>query len=476
MSREDLIQKAKNFAIQVHEGHKRISGENYYEHTFRVYEKLRKIGIEEENTLIAAILHQTPDVSREIEPLIEKKFGKDVLNIVRSYKKLSDTNIERDTPNNFNEKYIMQAYINMAGDLRTLVIRLADKIDNLETSFALPKEKRVSSAQKALYLYSPLARIIGLSRFAIQLENSAFKILNPGEFSYIKRLIDRKVPYITKALNETQSILKEIFDEQKIEAKFQQRIKHVYGIYRKATYYKSKDKEVGKNFENIYDIAAMRIIVNNADDCYLVENILKNLLDNIPEERNDYIRTPRHTGYKSIHNVFKLTRTIKAEIQIRTNEMHDKAEYGPASHLLYKIADKDTRSSAAEKFREYLQENPYWFKELQFISMEQALNSYKPTTPFSKFVYAFTPKGDIIEIPKGATLIDFAYAVHSSLGHSCIGGFANGQLVKISYEIKDGDQIEIKTLKSKTKPSPDWLNIAKTSKAKGAIRKALKLD
>jgi guanosine-3',5'-bis(diphosphate) 3'-pyrophosphohydrolase len=475
MSRDDLVQKAKEFAIQVHEGHKRASGENYYEHTFRVYDKLRDAGIEEEVTLIAGILHQALDFSNALEPEIEKRFGPDVLKIVKIYRKLSETNIEGTTPKNFNEKYIIQTYINMAEDVRALVIRLADKIDNLETSFALPKEKRIDNAQKALYFYSPLARLMGMSRLAIQLENNAFKILQPGEYAHLEKFMKKRGAKLTKALTETEQFIKSILEENGIRAKVYFRIKHLYGIYRKQAYLMSKGVTVGKNLENIYDIGAMRIIVDSEDQCYIVENLLKEYIECLPDERDDYIRIPRHTGYKSIHNIFKLTRDIFVEIQIRTKDMHEQAEFGPASHLLYKIGDKDRKSGAVEKFKSYLKDNPFWFKDMHFLSMENTLAGYRPNTPFSKYVYAFTPKGDIIELPKGSNLIDFAYAVHTTLGHSCIGGFANSQMVKLTYEIKDGDHIEIKTLKNKHKPSPDWIKIVKTTKARAHIRKALKL-
>lgn len=477
MSRDDLIKKAKQFAIQVHEGHKRASGENYYEHTFRVYEKLKEVGIEEENTLLASILHQTLDFSDALEPEIEKRFGPEILSIVRGYKKLSNTTIATSAtdPKDLNERYIMQAYINMADDIRTLVIRIADKVDNLDTSFALPKEKRVANAQKALYFYSPLARIIGMSRLAVQLENSAFRILYPGEYSRLDSIMSKKAIKIKKVMEDTQNVIRSLLEEKGINAKTYYRIKHLYGIFRKSNYLLSKGTDPGKDFSKIYDVGAMRIIVETDEQCYLVEQLLMSLLESIPDARDDYIYQPRHTGYRSLHNVFKFSRDVWAEVQIRTQEMHEQAEFGPASHLLYKIGDKDTKLGVVEKFKKYTKENPFWFKDLHFLQMEKELAGYKPNTPFSKYVYAFTPKGDIIELPKGATLVDFAYALHTKLGHSCIGGFVNGQMVKLDYEIKDGDEVEIKVLKNKKKPSLDWLNIVKTTKAKSYIRKALKV-
>jgi GTP diphosphokinase / guanosine-3',5'-bis(diphosphate) 3'-diphosphatase len=475
VSSENNIEKAKKTAAQIHKGHKRATGEDFHEHTIRVYEKLKNVGIRDEVTLVASILHQALDVSAEIEKEIEDKFGLEVVKLIKNYTKLRGANIERNTPRNFNERYIMQTYINMADDVRTLVIRLADKIDNLETSFVLPKEKRLSNAEKALYFYSPLARIIGMGKLAVQLEDSAFKILHPGEYAHLRKKLSKRTEHINKAVEDVEKMTRSLLKEKSINPKIYHRMKHLYGIYRKASYYKSKGKKVGKNYENIFDIAGMRVIVDTVENCYLVENLLSELLDYIPEARDDYIRHPRETGYKSLHNTFKIANDLYIEIQIRTQEMHELCEFGPASHLLYKIGDKDSKSSAVEKFKDYLKENPYWFKDLNFWEIEKALVEYNPQTPFSKYVYAFTPKGDIIELPKGATIIDFAYAVHSKLGDSCIGGFVNSQMVKLNHEIKDGDIVEIKTQKSKTKPSSDWLKLVKTSRAKTHIRKALKM-
>jgi GTP diphosphokinase / guanosine-3',5'-bis(diphosphate) 3'-diphosphatase len=192
MSSENNIEKAKEFAIRIHEGHKRASGEDFHIHTIRVYEKLVEVGIKDETTLIAAILHQAFNESNEPEKELEKEFGPEVLKLVKNYTKLRSKNIETTTPKNFNERYIMQAYINMADDVRALVIRLADKIDNLETSIALPKSKRIAIAEKALYFYSPLARIIGMGKLAIQLENNAFKLLNPGDYAHINKMLKKR--------------------------------------------------------------------------------------------------------------------------------------------------------------------------------------------------------------------------------------------------------------------------------------------
>ena len=351
------IEEAIQVAKQLHEGHKRASGEYFYEHTIRVYDKLKKLGVKDEDTLIAAILHQALEIGPAVEAEIAKKFGPDVLKMIQNYKKLSDIKIEQDSPKKYNEKYVLQTYINTADDIRTLVIRLADKIDNLETSFALSKEKRLDNAHKALYFYAPLARIIGMGKLAVQLENNAFKIMFPGDYRHLERIINKRLPKIDKTTYELEKLIRSLLEEHNINAKIYCRTKHLYGIFRKANYWRSMGRNPGRNYENMHDLVGMRIVVNNEEECYFVENTLNQLLEAVEDQRKDYIRKPKQSGYKSIHNVYKVTKDIWVEIQIRTTQMNDLAEFGPAAHLLYKIGDKDSDSKAVHKFKKYLMEN-----------------------------------------------------------------------------------------------------------------------
>ncbi len=468
------IVKARQFAKQLHKDHKRLSGESYFDHVERVYTKLKNYKIMEETTLIAAYLHHTLDFSDEAAIEIEKVFGKEIVEVVKNFKKLAKTKIGKDSPKEFNERYIIQTYINLSNDLRTLVIRLADKIDNLENSWVLPKEKREYVAERALYLYAPLAKIIGMSAMSTELETQAFKILEPDKYAAINTLLEKRLPYINKFFSEVEPFLKSVFQEHKID-KFtiQTRTKGIYSTYRKAAYYESKGRNPGKNFENIYDVAAMRVIVDTVENCYVVENILNTLWTSLQTERDDYIKNPRANGYQSIHNIYEVEKGFYIEVQIRTFDMHEENEYGIASHLIYKLSDKGGASLATTKFQTYLQEKPGWFKELNFWEAEKALAKYKPKLPFSKNIYTFTPKGDIIELPEAATPVDFAYAVHSKLGNSCVGAFVNGAIASLSSKLENGDLVEIKTLSSRKKPSSDWLKFVKTKKARDAIRKAL---
>ncbi|MFA6982202.1 MAG: TGS domain-containing protein [Patescibacteria group bacterium] len=470
----DSIERALRLSQQLHQNHKRLSGGSFFEHTKRTYEELVAHGIKDENTLTASLLHHALDFPGETEKEIEKAFGEDVLGIIKRYKKLSESHIGKGVTGTFNEKYIIQAYINLSEDLRTLVIRIADKLENLKHSWDLPKEQRIYIAERALYLYAPLAKITFLSGFSKDLENEAFKILNPREYFQLEKNIKSRSAQIYRTLEEIDTFLKSVLDEKGMSGfEITHRIKHLYSIYRKAKYYESIGINPGKKFENIHDLAGMRIIVNSIDECYMVETILKDLWDDIPEERDDYIEKPRSSGYQSIHGTYKIGRNLYAEVQIRTHEMNEKNEYGATSHLLYKIGDKGGESKATEEFKKYLKKNPFWFKELNFWEAEKTLSEYKPATPFSENIYTFTPKGDIIELPVGATPVDFAYSVHSKIGHSCVGSIVNGKISALDKALENGDLVEIKTIKSKNKPSTDWLNFVKTKKARDGIRKGL---
>ncbi len=463
------IQKAKNFTKTLHSKDFRLSGENVYEHTLRVHNKLREAGVTDENILIAALLHQAPTYSNEILKEIDKNFGKEIESIVRSYNVLSHIKVAHEGTQGINEKYIIQTYLNLAKDLRVLLIRLADKADNIETAFALTRKHRKLVAERALYVYAPITRLLGLSILTKDLENGAFKVLYPKEHFLIENAIKERKPTIDKFFKGNIPVVRDLLREQGIKADLTYRIKHVYGIHRKAKHLANKElKKIGKDYSGVYDIAAMRVIVDTEENCYKAEALLCELWDHVVEVRDDYIKNPKPSGYRSIHNHHIVDNDMQIEIQIRTKEMHEINEYGPASHFYYKVG---------ENLKKNLSKNPDWLKELanwrEAQTKDEKDNSLEH---FSDRVFAFTPKGDIIQLPKGATIIDFAYEVHTGVGNSCIGAAVNGEIEKLDYQIQNGDQIEIRTLSSKKKPSRDWLDFAKTSKARAHIRKTLRLD
>lgn len=461
MDERNLVEKAKTIAQKYHKDQKRESGESLYNHLESVLQKMIEAKIEDENVLASALLHHLPRATNDALEIIKNEINSEVAKIVELYHNLSQKELKKETPKKFNEHYIIQTYINLAKDMRVLVLALANQCDNIETAFALPSDKKQEVAEKTLFLYAPISKMLGTSVFTKTLEDESFKILNPSTYAKIQRAVQEKSEQIQKFFEEAIPILSEFLKEKGIEATIQHRIKNLYSIYRKSERYKAKGIEVGQNLEPIYDIGAMRIITNTLEEVYMIEDILKSLWDQIPHLRDDYIQKPRPTGYRSLHNTFTVEKGLNIEIQIRTWEMHEEAEYGVCSHLFYKIG---------EKFKNELEKNPNWVKDLNYYQ------AYDKATikHFGDNVYAFTPKGDIIELPRGSTVLDFAYHVHTQIGNSCAGAKINGKIAKLDTIVKDGDVVEILLDRSRRKPSKDWLNIVKTKKAYWEVLKGLK--
>ncbi len=466
----EKIQKAHEFANRKLSLIKRLAGDTFFDHTRRVYEILIQGEVAEETTLVSALLHNI-ELTEPIQKEILELFGEDVLMILKSYQKLANLTIDNTNPT--NEAYAIQAFIKTSGDMRVIAVRIADKIDNVNTSLALGKDQRIASCNKALFFYAPLAKLLGLGLLASQLEDAAFKVLYPGEFYKIDKHLARKEPTLLSSMQEAVTFINDILSENGIESQITCRVKRRYSIFKKLLHYGKTLTNLNQDIKGIYDLAAMRIVVNTIEECYLVEGLLCDLWDRIEHLRDDYIAVPRKAGYQSIHNIFKIGRGMNLEIQIRTHEMHKFSEYGPASHLLYKIGDKGAASLAYKKFMEYTKKNAFWFEELVAWKREDTGFDISSKIPFSKNIYTFTPKRDIVELPKGACLLDFAYALHTDLGNRCIGGFVNKKYVGLDHVLQDGDFVEIKQ-GPKVNANRDWLKLVRTSRAKECIRKALR--
>ncbi len=459
MTSVELVEKAKDFAQKVHSGHSRLSGENYFWHLHRVAELLEQNGVTDPEIIAGAYLHHVLDLDSTNKQTLLKEFGPGISDIVSEYKRVSDNEISSISPKDYNENVIVQTYLNLIKNPKTLIVRLADKVDNIRSAYVLPKESAKNVAEKAIYLYSPICQLLGLHGFVAELENEAFKILNPGKYYSIAAYLKKKTPEIEANLSDAVTFVSEILTENNIEARIDYRVKHIYSIYKKAVKY--HETKGTRSLEKIYDIAAMRILVNTVEECYKTEDLLKQAWKYLTEERDDYINKPKPSGYQSIHNTFVVTPTLNVEVQIKTKEMHEINEYGIASHTFYKTG---------EKLKKTLQVDTNWVKQM---SLEQN-NGTIDIGFFNKYVYVFTPKGDIKQLPRGANLIDFAYSIHKDLGNACVGGTVNGDFQKLTYELKDGDRVEIKVLKHKKVPSSDWIDLVKTRKAKEEIRKALR--
>ncbi len=450
----------------------RLSGESYFEYAQKTASKLKKYGIKDETTLKLAYLHHIPRTSALYKSLIDGEAEK----MLQKYEKFANTKISTDSLQKFNEKYLIQTCINLVEDVRPLTVRIAEKLVDLENSWVFAKQKREDIALRAMYLYAPLAKILGINALSKDLEDVAFKILFPMEYYTLKRLIEKKKWGTKKIFDDTEKVLKELLEEQGLSNFIiNYRTKGIYSTYKKVIRYNPKTEKIKETLDRVYDLFALRIVVQTTEECYLVENLLSQLWENIPSERDDYIKRPRLTGYEAIHNAFKIEQRLIMEVQIKTFEMHQRAEYGISSHLLYKIGDKGQKSLAVGEFKKYLAKHPEWFKDLNFWELQKK-KGYIPNTPFSEKEYVLTPKGGIVELPKGATVVDFAFAVHTSIGEHCIGAFVNNKIVKLDYVVKTGDIVNIKLDKKKRRPSKDWLEFVKTRRARIRIKKLVEQD
>jgi guanosine-3',5'-bis(diphosphate) 3'-pyrophosphohydrolase len=320
----------------------------------------------------------------------------------------------------------------------------------------LSKDKSNYVAERALYIYSPLCRLIGLTNFVKILEDGAFKILDPSEFYKVQKYIKDNYPNVNNTLNDIKLFISDILLDQGIQCTIQSRIKSIYSTYKKTLkYVKTKGKG---NLENILDLAAIRIIVPDIEECYRVEDILNSFWESIEGTRDDYISKPKANGYQSLQVSYRIEDNFILEIQIRTHQMHEVNEYGLASYAAYKL--KDVISKDVNKNSELL-------KEINYSINKTGLNMNQ----FTDSVYIYTPRGDIIKLPKGSTIVDFAYHIHDELGNSAIGAKVDGQFKSMDHVLENGDMVEVLTHGQKKKPSIKWLDFAKTSRARKEIRK-----
>jgi len=460
-----LINKAKEYAEQFHKEHKRISGESYIDHIEKTVLNLLQNNIDDEIILGAAYLKNVLSMDEKKESELRKEFTDEIVDILLSYKKVSENYVRDIEAKDVDDTFILQAYLGLMTDYRVLLIRLSTKVADSQTLISLPREQAVRIAQRSLHIYAPIARIVSMRNFAVQLENNAFKILYPEIYVKIEKKVKGLENTSNEFLSKTIPVIVQLLKENSINViDIKTRLKHIYGVFRKERYYKYKGKSVGKNYDGIKDILGLRIILETVDDCYKAEDILKQLWEYIEEERDDYITRPRVSGYKAIHNVFK-TDNLTFETQILTKDMYEFNEFGPAKHSVYKIMDAQKGSTKNDRIKVYLKD---------YLKSVEKVSSHEPIIKTSNKIYTFTPKGAIIELQKGSVLIDFAYAIHAEVGNSAVGGVVNGKNKKLTDELFQGDKVEIKTLSSKKYPSEDWIKYVKISKARTLIRKALR--
>ena len=465
-----LVESAYEYAAKSHECQKRKSGAPYLEHPLETAITLADLQLDA-STLAAALLHDVPEDCGVPFSEIQEKFGPEVSKLVEGTTKLSKLSlqhIEDGKQRSQQAENLRKMLIAMAEDLRVVFIKLADRLHNMRTLGALSPEKRRSIAQETLEIYAPLAHRLGIWETKWELEDLSFRYLEPKKYHQIARLVASRRVQREEYIASITEILVQEMNKADINAKVLGRPKHIYSIYHKIEKYAS----LGKDFSDIHDLFALRVLVDTVSDCYKALGTIHNLWHPMPEEFNDFIANPKNNGYQSLHTTVLAQGKTPLEIQIRTYDMHRIADYGIASHWRYKESGKQDL---------HFEDRITWLRQLiewqSDLDSEQFMESLK-TDIFIDQVFVFTPNGDIKALPRGATPLDFAYLIHTELGHRCIGSKVNGKLVQLNQKLKNGDIVDIMTTKTIRGPSLDWLNTdlgyVKTSHAREKIRQWFK--
>lgn len=464
-----LVKAAYEFALTAHQGQVRKSGDPYLDHPLQTAVMLADLQLDAA-TLAASLLHDVTEDCGVPLTEIEAKFGPEVSRLVDGTTKLSKLSWRRGeaSKRESQAQNLRKMLIAIAEDLRVVFIKLADRLHNMHTLGALSSEKRHSIAQETLEIYAPLAHRLGIWQLKWQLEDLAFRYLEPRQYHKVARLIATRRTQREAFIAEVTQMLRQELDKAEIKAEIAGRPKHIYSIYNKMNRYTAQ----GKDFDDIHDLFAIRVLVDTISDCYKTLGVIHNLWHPLPEEFNDFIANPKDNGYQSLHTTVLCQGTTPLEIQIRTYDMHRTADLGVASHWRYK--EGTSQDTHFEDKIAWLRQLIEWQSEL---GSEEFLESLK-TEVFIDQVFVYTPNGEIKALPKGATPLDFAYRIHTELGHRCIGAKVNGRLVPLNYELKNSDIVEIMTTKADKGPSLDWLNpdsgFVKTSHAREKIRQWFK--
>ncbi|MBW3562218.1 MAG: bifunctional (p)ppGpp synthetase/guanosine-3',5'-bis(diphosphate) 3'-pyrophosphohydrolase [Actinobacteria bacterium] len=447
------VSRAYEYADAAHDGQMRRSGEPYITHPIAVAEKLADLGLDTA-TIVAALLHDVVEDTPSSLAQIAELFGDEVAQLVDGVTKLERLKV--DSKEQQQAETFRKMILAMASDIRVLLVKLADRLHNMETIDALAREKQKRIAHETLDIYAPLAHRLGMQQFKLALEDLSFGTLHPKRYDEIVAMVTERTPQRDAYLEQVIGEVKEQMRELKIKGEVTGRPKHYYSIYEKMVV-------KGREFDEIYDLVGIRVIVNSVRDCYAVLGQIHAAWRPVPGRFKDYVAMPKFNLYQSLHTTVIGPKGRPLEIQIRTRAMHRTAEFGVAAHWKYK---ESARTDQAEL--EWLQQMLDWQQEVN--EPRDYLDTLKIDL-YDDEVFVFTPAGDVMALPTGSTPIDFAYAVHTEVGHRCVGARINGKLVPLDHELQNGDTVEILTSKAEDAgPSRDWQTIAVSSRAKSKIR------
>jgi GTP pyrophosphokinase len=458
----DLIRRAFEFAAKAHDGQQRRSGEEFINHPFGVAKICAELRLDEQ-TISAALLHDVVEDTGVSIAELREEFGEEIARLVEGVTKL--TRIQFQSREQAQAENYRKMVVAMASDMRVILIKLADRLHNMRTIEYLGKAKQVQKARETLEVYAPLAHRLGIQTLKWELEDLAFEVLHPRKYSEIKAMVNEQRSDREAHVREASALLKAELDKLDIPSDISGRAKHFYSIY-------DKMARKGKEFNEIYDLTAMRVIVESKGeegtrDCYGALGLIHSLWKPMPGRFKDYVAMAKANRYRSLHTTVIGPEGRPLEIQVRTREMHEEAELGIAAHWLYK-----RQRSAKLQEEEWLS----WVKQLVDSHASPAgtdtgefMRTFRSDL-FVDEVYVFTPKGEVKTLPAGSTPIDFAYAVHTDIGHRTVGAKVNGRIVPLHYRLANGDFVEILTSRSPRGPSRDWLSLAVSSRARNKIR------
>ncbi|MFA6522455.1 MAG: RelA/SpoT family protein [Patescibacteria group bacterium] len=454
-----LIERAYKFAEKAHEGQMRNTGNTYFSHVFATAITLAEMQLPHE-VIIAGLLHDVIEDANVPAETLAAEFGEDVADMVSAVTKLGHLKyrgLDRYVEN------LRKMFISMAKDVRVIFIKFADRLHNMETLYVVPEHKRKRIAKEVMEIYAPIANRLGMGEFRGQFEDYSFKYLEPKEYNWTKHLLEQRVkkfgPSMNKAMKDVEA---ELLVHKITPVNIHGRIKYCYSLYNKLQKY-------GNDISKVYDIVALRIIVDDVSDCYAALGVLHSLYRPLPGRIKDYIAQPKPNGYKSLHTCVFSDDGAILEFQIRTQEMHEEAEYGIAAHWRY----KETGNSERERRVKWMEELAEIQKELKQTDFMQRLDEMK-LDMFQDRIFVFTPNGDVFDLPSGSTPIDFAYMIHTDIGDKAVSAKINHEIANLNSELRSGDMCEITTDPHRKGPNADWLKFVKTQHAREKIRDAVK--